>query len=99
MRTLYLAINIDWPECDDLVDEILLEDVFENYIRKYGTTQVLINNQMQQVLDALKPLAEIDLTGVNSDILYQRNKTEIKVSDVIMARSIIKYFNEILPNT
>mgnify|MGYP001590466010 CR=1 FL=1 len=34
---------------------------------------------------ALKVLAELDLTGVTGDIIYQRNKSKILVKDVLAA--------------
>lgn len=36
-RTIYLKLEVDWEDYEDVVDEILLDDVFENYKPKDGT--------------------------------------------------------------
>jgi hypothetical protein len=44
------------------------------------------------LLEALKPLANLDLRGVKGDIVYQRNKTEITTSDVLKAKELLNQF-------
>ena len=46
-----------------------------------------------KTIKALKPLADLDLTGVQGDIIYARNKTEIKVQDVNRANRVIESLN------
>lgn len=45
--------------------------------------------QVKNMYATLKVLADIDITGVTGDIVYQRNESFIKVSDVINARTIL----------
>ena len=54
------------------------------------------NNQIEDLILVLKPLAELDLTGVTSEIIYARDKTQIKVADVMLARATVKYLIEIM---
>lgn len=42
---------------------------------------------------ALKVLAELDLTGVTGEIVYQRNKSKILVKDVLKAKAILSRIN------
>lgn len=46
-------------------------------------------NSHALLLEALRPLANLDLTGVTGDIVYQRDGTYIKVQDVLNAKAAI----------
>jgi hypothetical protein len=46
-------------------------------------------NNLASVADALRPLAELDLTGVTGDVVYQRNNSKIYLVDVMNAREAL----------
>lgn len=45
--------------------------------------------RVKELEEALKPLANLDLTGVNGSIVYVRNKSEILLNDVIKAKELL----------
>ena len=47
-------------------------------------------NNLAALAEALRPLAELDLTGVKGDTVYQRDNTKIMVADVVAAREALK---------
>lgn len=49
-----------------------------------------LKEMLKEISNALKPLAELDLTGVRGEIVYQRDHTKITVSDVNKAKTIIQ---------
>ena len=51
-------------------------------------TALAVNN-LHHLAEALKPLANLDLTGVDSNIVYQRNKTFITVADIEAAQQAL----------
>lgn len=56
------------------------------YARKAMTA---INNH-DKLIEALKPLANLDLTGVRGHVVYQRNDTFISRQEVLSARELLK---------
>lgn len=46
-------------------------------------------NTIKKLRKAVAPLAKLDLTGVTHDIIYARNKTDIRVTDVKLALSAL----------
>lgn len=46
-RKLILEVTVDWEDYDDVSDELLLEDVTENWVIKDGTDVKLINGEQE----------------------------------------------------
>jgi len=55
-----------------------------------GRFVTLSASNLASLAEALRPLAELDLTGVKGDTVYQRDNTKIMVADVVAAREALK---------
>ena len=43
-REIYMKLTVDWEDYDDVSDELIVEDVFENYQPKDGTKLELVKD-------------------------------------------------------
>ena len=77
----------------DLRAHIICGELLNNHLSILSENKRL-KEERQILLDALRPLAELDLEGVNTsldgNVVYQRNKTYINVGDVYKAREALK---------
>lgn len=54
---------------------------------------VTLSKANKELVEALKPLANLDLTGCNGDTVYQRGATYIRKADVLRAKELLTKLN------
>lgn len=67
-RELYLKLTINWEGYEDVSDDLILEDVFENYKPKDGTNLTLVNKPepikpKTIILSGYQPLDNLDTSN------------------------------------
>ncbi len=68
-RELYLKLTIDWPDYEDASDDLILEDVFENYKPKDGTNLELVKTSVKE--------PEIKKQVITREELFKKYKINI----------------------
>ena len=94
-----VTILTTWQKEKDkvIIDDILkkFETLGEEYdlmlqerdvVRKVSHYRKVI---IDKLIEALKPLANLDLTGVTGDTVYQRDKTKIMTKDILTAKELL----------
>lgn len=57
---------------------------------KLSARLAALEKENGELLEMLKPLALLDLVGVQGEIVYERNRSQIKVSDVNKAKETLR---------
>lgn len=83
-RKITLELEVDWNDYDDVCDELLVEDVFEDYVEKLGTSIKIVNIEEQFIGFANwleKKVGNFDIYEENGDGRY------IKLSNLDLYKS------------
>lgn len=48
-----------------------------------------LENKVKEISKCLKSFVNLDLVGINSNIVYQRNRTKIMLNDILKAKKIL----------
>lgn len=62
----------------------------DQQVEKLKSENEKLKEDKKLLLEALKPLADLDTTGVTGEIVYVRNKTQITMSDILTAKLLTK---------